>query len=50
MDKGPNTTWFFNPWIRIIGLTLMIASVFYAVEHPHSIFYDIVKVIFSPIP
>ena len=37
-------------WGYLAGIVLLIAAVFYAVQHPHSFIYYLVKILVIPIP
>ncbi|SEF67684.1 hypothetical protein SAMN05421819_0784 [Bryocella elongata] len=50
MDEDPHKTSVEIPWRKVAAFTVFIAAVVYAVEHPHSPFYYLVKFIALPVP
>ena len=37
-------------WGKLIGTAGLLVCVFYAVQHPHSLFYYFVKMLVIPVP
>ena len=37
-------------WGELAGTAIMLACVFYAVQHPHSFFYYFIKMLVIPVP
>jgi hypothetical protein len=50
MGSQSETSGFTIPWGKVAGMALLIVAVIYAVQHPHSFFYFLVKLILIPVP
>jgi hypothetical protein len=50
MDAEPEATDRRFPWAKVVAIALLVVAVFYASQHPHSLFAHIVKFIIIPIP
>jgi LPXTG-motif cell wall-anchored protein len=48
MEKRPQTGGSRIPWGRLAGIALLTAAGVYASQHPHSIFYYLVKFLVAP--
>jgi len=48
MDDQPNATGFRGPLARVAGIVLVILASLYAIQHPHSFTYYLVKFIVTP--
>jgi hypothetical protein len=50
MGSQSEMSGFTIPWGKVAGMALLIVAVIYAVQHPHSFFYFLVKLILIPVP